>query len=139
MTDDKLIDYSADSPDDPAWLREQREQAAEANVHLGELSPSYGREMRDAEIRLQHVRETVKPTGLTDADVRRLEHPNEFPHVRTVISEPATVGRRVGVVDEYGTVWSGEPGTSKVIGDLIPRKRDEETSYLYLRRRWWRR
>jgi hypothetical protein len=40
-------------------------------------------------------------------------------------------GRLVGVVDEYGTVWAGEPGESKRIGDLVVRD-DEETSWLYV-------
>lgn len=33
---------------------------------------------------------------------------------------------RLGIADEYGTIWSGEPGASPRVGDLIPR-RDEET------------
>lgn len=112
----------------------------ESKVGAGGLAPSYEREMIDAELRTQFVRNSVPPTGLTDEDVRRLEHPNEFPRVHAISDEPAAEGRRVGVVDEYGTVWSGEPGVSQIIGDLIPRKRDEETSYLYLRtRRWWQR
>lgn len=43
--------------------------------------------------------------------------------------------REVGIVDEYGTVWDGEPGASgsKRIGDLVPRENDQETATLYLR------
>lgn len=39
----------------------------------------------------------------------------------------------VGIVDEYGTVWNGEPGESgsKRIGDLVPRE-NTETAVLYL-------
>ena len=40
----------------------------------------------------------------------------------------------VGVVDEYGSVWSGDPGASELIGDLMIRA-DGETSELHLRRR----
>lgn len=42
-------------------------------------------------------------------------------------------GDKVGVVDEYGSVWDGEPGAqeSKIIGDLVVRP-DEETSDLHL-------
>ena len=35
----------------------------------------------------------------------------------------------MGIADEYGTVWSGEPGTSAIIGDLV---QDDETATLYL-------
>lgn len=49
------------------------------------------------------------------------------------MSEPR--GRLVGIVDEYGTVWSGEPGAtrdgSRPIGDLVVRD-DDETGELYL-------
>jgi hypothetical protein len=79
----------------------------------------------------------IPPSGMTDEDVRRAERPNEFPRVRVIAHEPSIQGRHVGVVDEYGTVWAGEPGDSRVIGDLVPR--DDETSTLYLRRKWWRR
>lgn len=37
----------------------------------------------------------------------------------------------IGIVDEYGTIWAGEPGASDRIGDLIPRK-DEETWEVHL-------
>lgn len=40
-------------------------------------------------------------------------------------------GELVGIVDEYGTVWDGEPGVSNIIGDLVVRP-DEETLELYL-------
>jgi hypothetical protein len=32
----------------------------------------------------------------------------------------------IGIADEYGTIWSGEPGASVRIGDLVARG-DEET------------
>lgn len=48
-------------------------------------------------------------------------------------SETPPQGSLVGVVDEYGTVWEGEPGASRRIGDLVIRD-DEETSWLYLER-----
>lgn len=41
-------------------------------------------------------------------------------------------GEFVGVMDEYGTIWSGEPGTSKVIGDAVVRPRSEETMAIFL-------
>lgn len=47
-------------------------------------------------------------------------------------TETSPKGRLRGVVDEYGTVWDGEPGASNIIGDLIMRD-DEETSWLYLK------
>ena len=31
----------------------------------------------------------------------------------------------IGVADEYGTIWAGEPGASKRIGDLVQRDDDE--------------
>ena len=34
--------------------------------------------------------------------------------------------RLIGIADEYGTIWSGEPGASDRVGDLIQRP-DEET------------
>lgn len=40
-------------------------------------------------------------------------------------------GELAGIVDEYGTVWDGEPGVSNIIGDLVVRP-DEETLELYL-------
>lgn len=42
--------------------------------------------------------------------------------------------REVGIVDEYGTVWDGEPGApgSKRIGDLVPRENDPDSATLYL-------
>lgn len=40
-------------------------------------------------------------------------------------------GKLVGVVDEYGTVWAGLAGQSKVIGDLIYNP-DHEEAVLYL-------
>lgn len=46
-------------------------------------------------------------------------------------SESPPQGALCGVVDEYGTVWAGEPGTSEQIGELVIRD-DEETSWLYL-------
>lgn len=53
----------------------------------------------------------------------------EIPTIWT--SETPPPGRRVGVVDEYGTVWTGEPGASQRIGELVMRD-DEETSWLYV-------
>ena len=35
-------------------------------------------------------------------------------------------GFLVGIADEYGTIWAGEPGASERAGDLIQRA-DEET------------
>lgn len=35
-------------------------------------------------------------------------------------------GQLLGIADEYGTIWSGEPGASERVGDLIKRP-DEET------------
>ena len=35
-------------------------------------------------------------------------------------------GHLVGIADEYGTIWAGEPGASERIGDLVQRG-DEET------------
>lgn len=46
-------------------------------------------------------------------------------------SETPPQGRLRGVVDEYGTIWDGEPGSSRRIGDLVTRD-DEETAWLYL-------
>lgn len=39
----------------------------------------------------------------------------------------------IGVADEYGTIWSGEPGAagSRRIGDLVLRY-DEETSWVVI-------
>jgi hypothetical protein len=42
-------------------------------------------------------------------------------------------GEFVGVMDEYGSIWSGEPGASEIIGDGVVRP-DEETTAIYLRR-----
>lgn len=46
---------------------------------------------------------------------------------------PEPIGRLVGYLDEYGTIWSGEPGAvgSEAIGDLVPRS-DEEVHLVYL-------
>lgn len=30
-------------------------------------------------------------------------------------------GRLIGIADEYGTIWAGEPGTSERLGDLVQR------------------
>jgi hypothetical protein len=35
-------------------------------------------------------------------------------------------GHLVGIADEYGTIWAGEPGASERVGDLVQRA-DEET------------
>lgn len=42
-------------------------------------------------------------------------------------------GEKIGVLDEYGTIWNGEPGSpgAQVIGDIVPRA-DEETYDVYL-------
>lgn len=47
------------------------------------------------------------------------------------MSEPR--GQRIGVVDEYGSIWDREPGApgSQIIGDLVPHA-DEETSDVFL-------
>lgn len=44
-------------------------------------------------------------------------------------------GEVAGIVDEYGTIWDGEPGAddSIVIGDIVPRN-DQETFTLYIER-----
>lgn len=67
-----------------------------------------------------------------DGAARRsgLATPSDVPGKWAIEGEP--VGRLVGVVDEYGTVWDGEPGASRVVGDLVVRQ-DEETSWLYLK------
>jgi hypothetical protein len=33
--------------------------------------------------------------------------------------------RLVGIADEYGTIWRGQPGASERIGDLVRRPDDE--------------
>jgi hypothetical protein len=63
--------------------------------------------------------------SLFDDRSRKSEVPGKW------AKESPPTGRCVGVVDEYGTVWDGEPGASRIIGDLIVRE-DEETSWLYL-------
>lgn len=35
------------------------------------------------------------------------------------------MSRLVGIADEYGTIWAGEPGASVRIGDLVTRPDDE--------------
>lgn len=35
-------------------------------------------------------------------------------------------GHLLGIADEYGSIWTGEPGASERIGDLVQRP-DEET------------
>lgn len=37
----------------------------------------------------------------------------------------------IGIADEYGTIWSGEPGSSERIGDLVQRG-DSETFEVHL-------
>lgn len=37
----------------------------------------------------------------------------------------------VGIADEYGTIWVGEPGASERLGDLVLRA-DEETSEVWI-------
>jgi hypothetical protein len=39
--------------------------------------------------------------------------------------------RLIGIADEYGTIWKGEPGASERIGDLVQRG-DGETSEVRL-------
>jgi hypothetical protein len=41
------------------------------------------------------------------------------------------VGIFVGIADEYGTIWDGEPGVSNIIGDIVVRA-DEETCEVYV-------
>ena len=36
------------------------------------------------------------------------------------------LGYLVGIADEYGTIWAGEPGASGRVGDLVQRP-DQET------------
>lgn len=42
-------------------------------------------------------------------------------------------GSLVGTLDEYGTVWDGEPGASDVIGDLVSNDADE-TMAVYIQK-----
>ena len=42
------------------------------------------------------------------------------------MTDQAKSGQLLGIADEYGTIWSGEPGASERVGDLIQRA-DEET------------
>jgi len=57
------------------------------------------------------------------------------PSIQPVPTQAEPHGEFVGTIDEYGTVWDGEPGAtdSRVIGDIIARK-DGETFALYLER-----
>ena len=64
-----------------------------------------------------------------DSDRSKAANAREIP--AKWASEAPPQGRLVGVVDEYGTVWAGEPGESRRIGDLVVRD-DEETSWLYI-------
>lgn len=57
---------------------------------------------------------------------------SEEPTLKREPSPPR--GELVGIMDEYGTIWSGEPGASEVIGDMVTRP-DEETHEIYLERR----
>jgi len=43
-------------------------------------------------------------------------------------------GHLVGIADEYGTIWAGEPRASERVGDLVQRG-DEETFEVRLRSR----
>jgi hypothetical protein len=40
-------------------------------------------------------------------------------------------GEFVGTADEYGTIWSAAPGTSRIVGDLV-HDEDFETVLVYL-------
>lgn len=80
----------------------------------------------------------VEPSGMTDEDVRKREHPEEFPEEIERRRRQHEIERTpppgcIGVADEYGTIWSGEPGAagSRRIGDLVLRY-DEETSWVVI-------
>lgn len=53
------------------------------------------------------------------------------PVLESMRAEP--IGVRVGIADEFGSIWDGEPGEngSKVIGDLVTRD-DGETQVVYV-------
>lgn len=48
-----------------------------------------------------------------------------------VVKPPLPRGSLVGTMDEYGTIWDGEPGVSNIIGDLVSNDSDE-TCKVYL-------
>ena len=56
--------------------------------------------------------------------------------IRPVPTQAAPRGRYVGIADEYGTIWDGEPGAegSSVIGDITARS-DGETLNVYIESR----
>jgi hypothetical protein len=88
MNPDHLIDYGDAHRDAPIWLREQVEQLTTSSVGLSNLPDGYEDAVERGNDWVAKLRDTGVANGLTNEDVRRLEHPNEFVDLpRPVVTE----------------------------------------------------